>query len=90
MQTSLPPVVDPSTGALLPVGVDRVPRSAEAFGEWLEAAWQVAVTGPVIDIDMDLAPVESRQYYRNSIRSQRTARLLCGAGPQHRGSMHRA
>ncbi|HCH64986.1 MAG TPA: hypothetical protein DFR83_19435, partial [Deltaproteobacteria bacterium] len=55
------------------------PRTAEAFEEWLEAAWQTAVAGPVNDIDMDLAPVESRQYYRNSIRTQRTARFFVQA-----------
>ena len=79
LRTSLPPVQDAFDGDVLVVGDSPVPATAAAFEEWLDAAWGTAAEGPVADIDMDLAPIESREYYRNSIRVQRTARFFAQA-----------
>ncbi len=79
LQVSLPPVEDSSEGDILEARPEDVPSTADAFEAWLEAVWQTATEGPVNDIDMDLAPVDSRQYYRNSLRTQRTARFFAKA-----------
>jgi len=79
LQTSLPPVDDPFDGDVLVVDDAAIPDTAEGFETWLESAWEAATKGAVNDIDMDLAPAESRQYYRNSLRTQRTARFFTRA-----------
>ena len=79
LQATVPPVPDPSDAVLLTDPGDALPQTAEALEAWLATAWAAAAQGPVNDIDMDLAPAESREYYRNSLRTQRTARFFASA-----------
>lgn len=79
LRVSLPPVEDPQPAtAFIASEEPEVHASADTFASWLATAWKTAAEDLVGEVP-DEVPATSQAYYRNSLRTQRTARFFTSA-----------
>jgi len=79
LRVSLPPVDDAGTESAFKAPDDATHNAtAAAFAEWLSTAWDTASAELVGELPDDVADT-SREWHRNSLRTQRTARFFASA-----------